>query len=183
MNKRLPITTFMACTVLVLTGCGKSVSKEDAGKFIEENYTSKEEKTFNVHIVSNVEKADGIYSLLFKVGKETSDKTDKVAPITKLDLAVYSADYFKFTLKGKKLVVSYNIKNIKDFMKSMGEDASSIPEDAKFDGSSSGEYVYDENGYPESYTVKANVSLEYSYAGVSISGAIKMSEEAKYTAK
>lgn len=187
MNKRLPITTFMACTVLLLTGCGKTVSKDEAGTFIEENYTSKEEKEFDTHTETDVQKAEGIYADLFKVGKETKDDVKKYAPITKLDLAVYSADYFKFTLKGKQLVISYNIKSLKDFMKSQGSDDSSIPEDAKFSGSASGEYVYDENGYPVSSYDKADLSFEYSTTilGLSVTakGALKMNEKVTYTLK
>ena len=187
MNKRLPITTFMACTVLLLTGCGKTVSKDEAGTFVEENYTSKEEKEFDTHEETDVQKCEGIFELVYKVGKETKDDTKKYAPITKLDLAVYSADYFKFTLKGKQLVISYNIKNLKDFMKSQGDDDSSVPDDAKFSGSASGEYVFDESGYPVSAYDKADMSFEYktSVIGVeaTVKGALKMTQKVTYTLK
>ena len=42
MNKNVRISTFLVCSALLLTGCGKTVTQEEAGKFVEENYTEKE---------------------------------------------------------------------------------------------------------------------------------------------
>lgn len=183
MNRHLRVSTFFVCSALLLTGCAKTVSKDEAGKFIEENYTSKEEKEMNAHSVTNVEKADGIFEGdTFKVGKEEEDLTSKVAPITKADLAIFSKDYFEFKVQGKKFIIEFNLKDAKDIFSLLGVPIS-LPEDAEFKGSASSKAVYDENGYPESSVSKFDVSFKYSKSGFTAEGNLKMSNETKYSFK
>lgn len=184
MNRRLPLSTFVVCSALLLTGCAKTVSKEDAEKFIEENYTSTEEKEMKVHAETNVEKVEGIYALLFEVGKKSEDDTMKVAPITKADLVAYNADYFEYKVQGKKLIIEYNLKNAKDVLKSMGSGSDGVEEkDIDFKGSAYFKAIFDDKGYPVSESTKIDMSMSYTYSGVTVSGALKMTSEVTYTAK
>lgn len=184
MNRRLPLSTFAVCSALLLTGCAKTVSKEDAEKFIEENYTSTEEKEMKIHSVSNVEKAEGIYEKLMKVGKEENDTTAKVAPIKKAELSVYSADYFEFKVQGKKLIIEYSLKGdeLVDMLGSLIGDSVS-KEDFEIKGSASAKMIYDENGYPVSSSEKCDMNFKYSKSGFSVEGALKMTEEITYSFK
>ena len=182
MNKRLPFVSFIAASALLFTGCASTVSKEEAEKFVEENYTSTEKKQATVHAIMDISKSEGIFESFFKVGKTEEDTKDNVSPITKLDLAGYAelGDFFKFKTQGKKFIVEYDVKDMKDVMKMAGQEGN-LPEGAEFDGRASGKTVFNENGYPESDEASVNLSFEYSSSGITMKGALKMTSKVTYT--
>lgn len=160
------ITSLIAVSALLLAGCSKGISAEEAKKFINENYTSTEVKTATVTQVLKVTKSEGIFERMLPVGEKTYTYEEQLKPITAEEIDLFG-NQARYSLDGKKLVIDLD-GNLNDFLKSLHiED---LPGDVKIDGSYKITSKTDENGYQVESRETANATFNASTAGLAMNG-------------
>lgn len=177
MKKNKTLLLSLAC-VTMLCSCGNSVSLEKAKEHCAANYSQAavEEKyaSASAKTVTDVKKSEGIFETFFKTGKTEEEIKYPVAIVTDKDLETFGEDA-KFTINGKKLTVSGKVD-----LKELLDDAA---EYAK--GTTNVKNEYNEEGLLTKSTTNMDLTMNYSVAGITVSGALKCSmvTTITYTAK
>lgn len=162
-------------SLALLASCAKTVTFAEAKQHAADNYTlaaiNEKYSGGTYKSVTDVKKSEGIFETKFKVGKDEDSGSAALTPFVPL------SDSFTYKIDGKKMVVSYKL-NAKDVLEESGQ---KVPEGAELKGTASGNYYYNEVGLITKSSEKCDISFSYSVAGVSVSGALKMSETVTYS--
>ena len=178
MKKGLFVTTLVACSALLLAGCASEVSLEDAKKHCDENFTSTEVKTFDVHMKNEVKKVSGVFESAYKVGVEEQDATTQSGVVSSSDLDYYG-DAATYKVDGKALIITIKA-DVKEYVEAlMGK----LPEDAKVSGEIYEEVKTDDAGYPASSYGKMELDIDFAQGGISIKGYVLVESTMTFKAK
>jgi lipoprotein len=166
-------------SLVVLTGCGKTIAKEDAKKYAEENFSREKvaEKytKFSATTTTNVKKADGFFATFFTPGKKSDTKADqdiKDAPMFDAAFIGLLPDSVKITTLFGNITVNYAL-SVKDII---GTD------DKDVKGSASAEVKISNIGLitSSSSSVKYTINKEV-VGGVKVTGSLEMVESISYS--
>ena len=172
--KRKLLTLSLIGLTAVLTGCGaKTITKEEAIKFANENY-GEELKEFHVVDIAKISKVTGYFEEIFEVG-ETKQEDDTYATPLNEEMINYICDTTltsaTWKLDGKKLFLEGKI------------DASSTLPIEGITGEATLKANTDDLGYVVFEETWMSLSLNTTFMGVEISGSVEILETLTYTAK
>ena len=180
MKKGLLVTTLLAASTLLLASCEKTVSFDEAKKHVADNYTSTEEKLFDVKAVTKVTKADGFFATFFEVGEDTEETSDKIGVLAAQSLDLFG-DKATYKVDGKKLSVESNV-DVKAYLEELG---AKVNEGDEASGSIFSKVSFDDDGYLASEVQKID-NLHFkstSTLGLTVEGTLSMESTVTYTAR
>lgn len=166
-------------SLLALTGCGRTVSKEDAKTYAKENFSREkvEEKysSYSVTTKTEIKKSKGFFESIFEVGKEekTQDGYDiKNALIFNENYIDMLPEDAKITKLFGNITVTYNL-TVEDIL---GKDVDGI------EGSAVATMKVNNLGLlaSQSVTTKYKIDSEFG-SGVKVTGELYMIESTTYT--
>ena len=162
-------------SLALLASCAKTVTFAEAKQHAADNYTlaaiNEKYSSGTFKSVTDVKKSEGIFEKTFKAGKTENSGSAALVPFAPI------SDSYTYKIDGKKMFVSYKL-NPKDVLEESGQ---KVPEGAELSGSASGSYSYNEVGLITKSVEKCDISFSYSLAGISVSGALKMSQTITYS--
>ncbi len=176
--KKSRILLAATASVLMLTGCAKSVNYEEAKTFVNETYSKKAAydaiESCTLSRKSVVEKAEGVLEAAGPVGTtETKDEKVTIYEIV-TENTLSENEKFKYKIDGKKFEIHYTLKD-QEIM------AESSFENVTCKGTSTLHIYYNEYGAMTKYVSKVDYSISYSLGGLLVSGALKSTETKNYT--
>lgn len=160
--------------VVLLVGCGKTITKQEAIDYAKTNYSlekvqEQQYKSTTTKSVINVKEASGIFAETFKEGKtEDTTQSELIPPsyfVTSGMIQTLPED-IKYTLSGKSLTFTKELTP-KDIF---GDDQ--IP---GITGSGTATQTLNELGLLVKSTQNINFSVEFKQSGISITGKLNMS--------
>jgi len=170
------------CSLVLLAGCSKTVSLDEAKQHVEDNYSQEAADAVyasgTYETVTTISKAEGIFENAGEVGTTKEEGEVGISVLTADSLSnIIDIDGLNFTFKidGKKLI----IEGSANFADVYG--ASNIPEGAEIGGTVTESSTYNDYGLLESSYAYTNASLSYSVGGVTVSGALEMSVSITYS--
>lgn len=177
--KKIIKTVLCLAPMVLLASCGKTLTKEEAAQFADENYSQEkaEEKYTggkSKNVVKNAEFTGAFESMkdAFKDGEEDQE----VAVLTG-EAILSMGDNATFTLSGKSLTISYE-QTAAEFLSQYG--TSGLSSDG-IEGSVKGTIKTTEEGLAASSSLKVDLNINISMGGLTLTGTMKFDMESTFT--
>ena len=175
--KKYTILLVATASVLMLAGCAKTVSAEEAKAFIKENYSydKASEAISNVTYTTKTvtEKAEGIFKNLGTVGTTEQKDVKGIIDVIK-ESSITDDEGITYKIDGKKFEAHQVVTG-----KSLAESLD-VPEEA-LKGKMVSDLYCTEYGTPSKTKVVYDVTVNYSAGGLVITGAYKKTITTTYT--
>lgn len=180
MRKGFLVTTLLAASTLMLASCEKTISYEEARKHVADNFTSTEQKMFDVEEVTKVTKVDGLFKTAYKEGDATNKTSGLRGVIKEASLEVFGADA-TYKVDGKKLSVERNF-DLKAYLATQGI---KLGDKDEASGKIFGKVSTDEEGYfaSEYYTIENLYVKMTSEVGLIVEGSLSLVRTVTYTVR
>lgn len=166
MNKKSLIASLSV--LCLLAGCTKSVSYEDAKKFVNENYSQStvdsKYSSGKATTENNITKSEGVFYKVMPTGKSSDTNTITLTVLTEAGLS----DKYTYKTNGKKLLIDANL-SIADLFKDLASSGISLDGAT---GTAKASFVYNEDGLLESETTTFDFSISTNIVGISATGTL-----------
>ena len=175
--KKSTILLVATASVLMLAGCAKTVSAEEAKAFVKENYSydkaSKAISNVTYTTKTVTEKAEGIFESFGPVGTKEEKDVKGIIDVIK-ESSITDDEGITYKIDGKKFEAHQVLTG-----KSLAESLE-LPEDA-VKGKMASDFYCTEYGTPSKTKVVYDVTVNYSAGGIIITGAYKKTITTTYT--